>query len=50
MGLGRHSEYNWVVLYTGANYTGTRYCFTQDGGYSNNFNARLGSHRWQASC
>ncbi|MDX3643969.1 peptidase inhibitor family I36 protein [Streptomyces sp. MB09-02B] len=47
---GTSSSYNYVVLYTGANYTGTRYCFGQDGGFDNDFNARIRSHRWQASC
>lgn len=47
---GTSSAYNWVVLYTGANYTGTRYCFAQNGGYSSSFNVRIRSHRWQASC
>ncbi|MCC9705267.1 peptidase inhibitor family I36 protein [Streptomyces sp. MNU76] len=47
---GTSSSYNYVALYTGANYTGTRYCFRQDGGYDNDFSARIRSHRWQASC
>ncbi|WP_327399999.1 peptidase inhibitor family I36 protein [Streptomyces sp. NBC_01288] len=48
--LGTSSAYNYVALYTGANYTGSHYCFVQDGGYSSNFNVKIRSHRWVASC
>ncbi|WP_329281288.1 peptidase inhibitor family I36 protein [Streptomyces sp. NBC_01451] len=47
---GTSSSYNWVILYTGANYGGTGYCVAQDGGSWSNLNVRLRSHRWRASC
>ncbi|MEU6539782.1 peptidase inhibitor family I36 protein [Streptomyces sp. NPDC047000] len=48
--LGTSSSYGYVVLYTGANYTGTGYCISQNGGYWADLNVRIRSHRWEASC
>ncbi|MEV7739713.1 peptidase inhibitor family I36 protein [Streptomyces sp. NPDC088921] len=47
---GTSSSYNWVVLYTGANYTGDHYCWAQNGGFGSDFNTKIRSHRWRASC
>lgn len=47
---GTSSSYNWVILYTGANYTGTGYCIPQNGGSWAGLNVKFRSHRWEASC
>ncbi|MEV6764240.1 peptidase inhibitor family I36 protein [Streptomyces sp. NPDC051105] len=47
---GTSSSYNWVILYTGANYTGTGYCIAQHGDTWANLNVKFRSHRWEASC
>lgn len=47
---GTSSAYGWVVLYTGANYTGTGYCIPQNGGSWSSLNVRIRSHRWEAFC
>ncbi|MFF5362762.1 peptidase inhibitor family I36 protein [Streptomyces scabiei] len=47
---GTSSAYDYVVLYTGPNYTGNGYCIPQNGGEWPNLNVRIRSHRWEASC
>jgi hypothetical protein len=47
---GTSSSYGYVVLYTGANYTGDGYCIPQHGGTWAGLNVRIRSHRWEASC
>lgn len=47
---GTSSSYTWVILYTGANYTGTGYCVAQHGGSWSDLNVRIRSHRWSATC
>lgn len=47
---GTSSAYAYVVLYTGANYTGDGYCIAQHGDTWPGLNVRIRSHRWEASC
>ena len=47
---GTSSAYNYVVLYTGANYTGNHYCLVQNGGFVSNLNVKIRSHRWRTVC
>ncbi|MFF4488717.1 peptidase inhibitor family I36 protein [Streptomyces sp. NPDC001544] len=47
---GTSSSYGYVVLYTGANYTGDGYCIAQHGDTWPGLNVRFRSHRWEASC
>ncbi|WP_217545698.1 peptidase inhibitor family I36 protein [Streptomyces sp. GbtcB6] len=46
---GTSSSYNWVILYTDANYTGVCYAIAQHGGTLPNLNHWFRSHRWSAS-
>ncbi|MFF9038441.1 peptidase inhibitor family I36 protein [Streptomyces sp. NPDC014892] len=47
---GTSSAYDYVILFTGANYTGTGYCIAQNGDTWANLNVRIRSHRWEADC
>ncbi|QNP75113.1 peptidase inhibitor family I36 protein [Streptomyces roseirectus] len=47
---GTSSSYEGVAFYSGANYSGYLGCLPQNGGYDNDFNVRIRSHRWVASC
>ncbi|MEU6195233.1 peptidase inhibitor family I36 protein [Streptomyces sp. NPDC047061] len=48
---GTSSSYDWVVLYDGANYGGTRCWFiAQHGDTASNINLKFRSHRWSSIC
>lgn len=47
---GTSSAYAGVAFYSGANYSGYLGCLSQNGGFDSDFNARIRSHRWVASC
>ncbi|MGW2641163.1 peptidase inhibitor family I36 protein [Streptomyces sp. NPDC001348] len=47
---GTSSSYNFVVLYTGANYSGDYYCLAQHGDTWSDVGIRFRSHRWRTTC
>ncbi|WP_097259709.1 peptidase inhibitor family I36 protein [Streptomyces sp. TLI_55] len=47
---GTSSSYAGVAFYSGANYSGYLGCLSQNGGWDDDFNVRIRSHRWVTSC